>query len=652
MCGISGFFRPSGFHPEEARQAVRKIANTLTHRGPDDSGEWVDGDYGIALGHRRLSILDLSAAGYQPMISASGRYVMVFNGEIYNHLDIRKDIGVVKQVPWRGHSDTEVLLAGFDHWGIEETLKKTVGMFAFALWDRQDRVLTLARDRMGEKPLYYGWQGDVFMFGSELRALRAHPAFKSDIDRQVLPLYLQHGYIPAPHSIYRGICKLLPGTFLEISGAVSRGSLPEPRPYWSLREVAEAGISNPFTGSDQEIIDELEARVMQAVSLQSVADVPLGAFLSGGIDSSLVVALMQAQSMRPVKTFTIGFYEQSYNEALHAESVAKHLGTDHTTLYVSSKKLLEIVPHIHELYDEPFSDSSASMLVSKLARQEVKVSLSGDGGDESFGGYDGYRRVNSLWRKYQIIPSFLRPLISKSVLAFSPTILTGLLTPLLRLAGRNTSTSIPFGQRLHKLAMGLQYEDPIELFWLVKSHGGVERTLIRNHDSVVEVCREGIALPDFKHIYNSMMYWDSVEYLPDDILVKVDRAAMSVSLETRAPLLDHRVVEFAWQLPGNIKIRGGQGKWPLQQVLQRYVPKTLVDRPKMGFNLPIAEWIRGPLRSWSEDLLSEDRLLREGYFESENVRKMLKEHILGQHNWYVLLLRLIAFQSWLGKTSA
>lgn len=619
----------------------------MTHRGPDDSGEWVDGDAGIALGHRRLSVLDLSSSGHQPMISVSGRYVLVFNGEIYNHLDIRKDIEVLEPISWRGHSDTESLLAGFDRWGIESTLKKTVGMFAFALWDREERVLTLARDRMGEKPLYYGWQDETFLFGSELKALREHPAFKSNIDRNALLLYLNYGYISAPHSIYQDIHKLQPGQFLQISLSASTGFLPDSIPYWSLGRVAAAGLANPFSGSDEEAVDELEARLMQAVALQRVADVPLGAFLSGGIDSSLIVALMQAQFSQPVKTFTIGFHDQGYNEATYAEAVANHLGTDHITLYISPNEVLECIPRIHELYDEPFSDASASMLVSQLARQKVKVSLSGDGGDELFGGYDRYLILNSIWKNFKRIPHVIRESIAAIIHAIPANALSSFLNPVLSLRGR--SPSIPFGQRLHQYASILRCEDSTMAYWLMMSHEGLKSRLIKNGGSVTEIDFQDIDRPDFKNFQDVMMYEDCMSYLPDDILVKVDRAAMAVSLETRVPILDHRIVEFSWKLPISMKIRNGEGKWLLRQVLFRYIPKTLVERPKMGFNLPGAEWLRGPLRDWSEDLLTENRLNRDGYFEARLVRKMLKQHVEGQYNWQALLWRLLAFQSWASR---
>ena len=648
MCGISGFLRRQSFRSADDLQTVRNMASAISYRGPDDSGEWVDSDAGLALSHRRLSILDLSDAGHQPMLSASGRYAIVFNGEIYNHLDVRRKLEIKNQIAWRGHSDTESLLAGIENWGVESTLKELVGMFAFALWDRRDKVLTLARDRIGEKPLYYGWQNDVFMFGSELGALRMHPAFERKINPDVLPHFLKYGYIPAPYSIYAGIHKLLPGTYVSVkkSSIDNKGEIP--KAYWSLSSVADSGIKQPYPGDDEETIDELDSRLSEAVSLQRIADVPLGAFLSGGVDSSVVVALMQKQSTQAVKTFTIGFNEKQYNEAEYAEAIAKYLGTDHTTLYMSTNEILKSIPSLYETYDEPFSDSSASIMISRLARDQVKVALSGDGGDESFGGYKGYHMMNALWNKYQTIPRALKPVISKSILLTSPDILTKILSPVLNLVGR--STTIPVGQRMHQLAKGLSGVDSLSFFRLMKTHGGIEYDLLGNALSMSDLGMKGQQVPKFTEFQNLMMCVDSLEYLPDDILVKVDRASMAVSLETRAPLLDHRVVELAWKIPHQMKYRDGEGKWPLRKLLNRYIPGELTERPKMGFNLPTAEWLRGPLKEWSADLLNRDTLSKADYFNTENVQKILNQHLLGIHNWQALLWRIIAFQAWLEKS--
>ena len=644
MCGLTGVFQPTGFAVSTCEGIVRKSAENLSHRGPDDGGTWVDGDAGIALGHRRLSILDLSPAGHQPMISASGRYVIAFNGEIYNHLEIRKELEVSKSPPaWRGRSDTETVLSGFDRWGIDSLLKKTVGMFAFALWDRQERMLTLARDRVGEKPLYYGWQGNTFLFGSELKALRAHPAFRADIDRNVLALYLRHGYIAAPYSIYKNIFKLLPGAYLQLSAQQSPGTLPTPRAYWSLREVVERGLANPFAGSDEDAIGELESRLMRAVSLQRVADVPLGAFLSGGIDSSTIVALMQAQSTLPVKTFTIGFHEQSYNEAEHARSVAQHLGTEHTELYVTPRDAMQVIPKLPTLYDEPFGDSSAipTFLVSQLARRHVTVSLSGDGGDELFGGYDRYQRTQSLWSAVQRIPPVGRRWLAGAVAMLPVDGLNLCLNPIVSREDQSP------GDRVRRLALYLS-AGTMEQFYQVQVSQRNDSVAIVLGDTGPLEAQTGLTQwsPNGQ-LYERMMYADAMSYLPDDILVKVDRAAMSVSLETRVPMLDPRVVEFAWRLPLHTKVRHGKTKWLLREVLFKHVPRELIERPKKGFGVPVGRWMRGPLRDWAEDLLSKQRLATDGFLNPGTVRKQWRQHRDGKANWGDSLWTVLMFQAWL-----
>lgn len=634
------------------------MAQRIVHRGPDDSGVWVDVEAGIALAHRRLSILDLSPAGHQPMVSVLGRYVIVFNGEIYNYLELRRELddsphhGLLQGeggVPhWRGHSDTETLLACFEAWGIEATLKKSVGMFAIALWDRAERVLTLARDRMGEKPLYYGWQGETFLFGSELKALRAHPAFQGKIDRDSLALMLRHNYIPAPYSIYQGIRKLPPGTYLKLLMGKREG---EPVPYWSLREVAERGQAQPFVGSETEAVTALEAHLLESIGLQMIADVPLGAFLSGGVDSSTVVALMQAQSIRPVKTFTIGFHEEGYNEAQHAKVVARHLDTEHTELYVTPDEAMNVIPHLPALYDEPFSDSSQipTFLLSQLAKQHVTVSLSGDAGDELFGGYGRYFLARSIWRKVGWIPYVWRKGLARGIRLLSPEAWNAIGQPFANflLGGLRPR---PFGDRTHKLA------EIIADGSREKIYRGLVSIWKRPADVVIGGTEPPTALTDrsswpaIHDFEQRMMYLDTMSYLPDDILVKVDRAAMGVSLETRVPFLDHRVVEFAWGLPLSMKIRGGQGKWILRQVLYKYVPEELIERPKMGFGVPIDSWLRGPLKEWAEALLDESRLKREGYFNPAPIRQKWVEHLSGQRNWQYYLWDVLMFQAWLEAT--
>ena len=594
MCGFSGFLSGNCVPVSEWPMLLQRMGNTIAHRGPDDSGIWLDAEVGIGLVHRRLSVVDLSPAGHQPMQLNNGRYVLVFNGEIYNHLNLRCELEKAGGIAWRGHSDTETLLAGFEAWGIQGTIERAIGMFAIAVWDRRENTLTLARDRMGEKPLYYGWQGDTFLFGSELKALRAHQAFQAEIDRGALCLLLRHNYIPAPYSIYKGIAKLRPGCLLTVS---LRQREPNMVTYWSGAQVAASGVANVFTGSAIQAVDELETLLKDAVRQQMMADVPLGAFLSGGVDSSTVVALMQAQSARSVKTFTIGFEEEGYNEAVHAKAVAKHLGTEHTELYVTSEQAMAVIPRLPTLYDEPFSDSSQipTFLVSQLARQHVTVSLSGDAGDELFCGYNRYQMTAGLWRKLSVLPIPVRKFIAQGVTTFSPQAWNRLAKALpYSVCGAN------IGYKLHKRANMLSSVSVDALYRRLASHwddpasvviGGLEPAILLTGDAS--------NLPGLDPIQR-MMAMDMLTYLPDDILVKVDRAAMGVSLESRVPFLDHRVVEFAWRLPQSMKLRDGQTKWALRQVLYRHVPKELIERPKMGFGVPIDSWLRGPLRDWAE----------------------------------------------------
>ena len=652
MCGLAGFFGGEiGAVSDD--DLLRFMANALIHRGPDDGGYWHDGKQRIALGHRRLAIVDLSPAGHQPMASTNEHYVLAFNGEIYNHVALREELEQIQfntplstgGMEWRGHSDTETLLAGIEAWGLEATLKKSIGMFAIALWDRQARTLTLARDRMGEKPLYYGWQGSgnerVFLFGSELKALKAHPAFAADIDRGALCLLLRHNYIPAPYSIYQGIAKLEPGCLLSVSLAQ-----PEPKiwKYWDAVEVACAGVAQPFAGTADQAVDALEVLAKDAVRQQMMADVPLGACLSGGIDSSTIVALMQAQSARPVKTFTIGFNEEGYNEAVHAKAVARHLGTEHTELYVTPEQAMEVIPRLPSLYCEPFSDSSQipTFLVSQLAKQHVTVSLSGDAGDELFCGYNRYQMTEKLWHKLALVPAPLRALMVKGITALSPTAwdsLAGMIP--------GTGRYAAFGDKLHKGAGVLPSTTVDELYLGMVSHlrnpaewviGGQEPP---THLTGLRPNLAGLGAVE------RMMALDAISYLPDDILVKVDRAGMGVSLESRVPFLDHRVVEFAWSLPLSYKLREGQTKWPLRQVLYRHIPRELIDRPKMGFGVPLHDWLRGPLREWAEELLGEARLAREGYFHPALIRQIWAEHLSGRRNWMAQLWNVLMFQAWL-----
>jgi len=622
------------------------MAAALRHRGPDDQGVWVDPDAGLALSHSRLAILDLSAEGHQPMFSADGRFVIVFNGEIYNFHDLRSDLEKSGH-SFRGHSDTEVMLAAIVQWGLEAALKRFVGMFAFGLWDRQERALHLARDRMGEKPLYYGWTDSVFLFGSELKALRAHPRWQGEIDRNALALLMRHNYIPAPHSIYRGIFKLPPGTFLTVAtAAVNPGALPAPVAFWNMKAVVEASV--PFAGTEIEAAERFEALLRDAVAKQMVADVPLGAFLSGGVDSSTIVALMQAQSSRPVKTFTIGFREAEFNEANYAKAVANHLGTDHTELYVTPKEAMGVIPRLPEIYDEPFSDGSQipTFLVSQLARRHVTVSLSGDAGDELFGGYPRYPLAQRIWSRVGWMPRTGRSALSTLLRTLKPQTWDRALGWTSKFASDRV-WSERIGDRLHKLADILSADTPDRTYRGLISHWKEPEQLVIGAKEPLTALSDPAQWADLPSFFQRMMYLDTVTYLPDDILVKVDRASMAVSLESRIPLLDHRVVEFAWRVPLAMKIRKGTDKWLLRQVLYKYVPRTLIERPKKGFGVPIDQWLRGPLRDWAENLLNSDRLRREGFLNPRIVTLKWSEHLSGKRNWQYYLWDVLMFQAWL-----
>ena len=613
----------------------------LAHRGPDDSGTFHDSATGIGLAFRRLSILDLSPEGHQPMYSASGRYVLIFNGEVYNFEEIRAELGARQ---WRGHSDTEVMLEAFESWGVESAVKRFVGMFAFALWDRGDRKLYLVRDRIGIKPLYYGRVDGNFVFGSELKAIRQYPEFQPDIDRDVLTLYLRYNYVPSPHCIYKGLCKLPPGHFLMLDSAT--GALLS-QPYWSAREVALEGLHSAFAGSDAEAIEQLHQRLLSAVRLRMIADVPLGAFLSGGIDSSTVVALMQAQSSRPVKTFTIGFHEDAYNEAIHAKAVAKHLGTDHTELYLTPQDALNVVPLLPSMYDEPFSDSSQipTYLISKLAQESVTVSLSGDGGDELFGGYNRYLFTRRIWTLLKALPKSARKVAAHLLRAATPYSIDRFFQLLRPVLPRKLRPAIP-GDKAHKLAALLSVESPEAFYYGALSHWERPTDIVLNSHEPGTVLASIAESSWPSNIEEVMMLTDQLNYLPDDILTKVDRASMAVSLEARVPMLDHRVVEFAWKLPLHFKIRNGTGKWILRQILYQYVPPELLERPKMGFGVPIDRWLRGPLRDWAEDLLSVKSLEQHGLLDANPIRLKWQEHLSGDRNWQYLLWDILAFQDW------
>lgn len=645
MCGLTGIFDPELNPPADMQGRIRAMTARLQHRGPDAEGFWM-GD-GVALGHRRLAIIDLTETGAQPMVSTSGRRVIAFNGEIYNHLDLRRMLEHAGAAPaWRGASDTETLMAAIEHWGLDNALRRASGMFAIALWDRQQRRLSLARDRMGEKPLYWGHVGRTLVFGSELKALRVHPGFPTSVCRDALLQYLRYGYVPAPRSIHPGVWKLEPGCILEVAGYPGPTQGPirpgekvgglSVRRYWSLNAAIEAGKPEQFSDDGAALVT-LEEGLSGAVARQMMADVPLGAFLSGGIDSSLIVALMQQQSSRPVRTFTIGFQEAAFNEAPHAAAVARVLGTDHTEIMVTDADAREVIPQLPELYDEPFADSSQipTFLVCRAARQHVTVALSGDGGDELFGGYNRYYWGPRIWRRVERLPRGMRRALVFGLTALPPSVWD-------RVGGRNFSRA---GEKIHKLAGALSGANTVDDLY---------RNLVSLWDrpEIVGLGREPPSLLDDPlpiTLINSaerMMAQDMRSYLPDDILCKVDRAAMGVSLETRAPFLDSQVIAISNRLPVDMKIRDNQGKWALRQLLYRHVPRELIERPKAGFEIPVGEWLRGPLRPWAEEVLSERRLERDGLLASAPIRRLWCEHLSGRHDHTARLWTILMFQAW------
>lgn len=638
MCGIVGYWDKQGADTS----IVEQMAMRIQHRGPDGAGTWLNSAGDLALAHRRLAIIDLTPAGHQPMTSPCGRYTLVFNGEIYNHRNLRTILeSEGGEFAWCGHSDTETLLAALRHWGLKNTLEKLNGMFAFALWDDQEKTLTLARDRMGEKPLYYGHNNGCFLFGSELKSFKAYPHWQAEIDRNALALYMRHSAVPAPWSIYKGIKKLLPAHFVNVSESGEKVS--EPCCYWSLADVAEQGVANRKPNSN-DLVGELDYLLRDAVSSRMAADVPLGAFLSGGFDSTIVTALMQAQSSSPVKTFTIGFNEQGYNEAVHAKAVAKHLGTEHTELYVTPEQAMAVIPKLPTIWDEPFSDSSQipTLLVSELAKQHVTVSLSGDGGDELFCGYSRYTEGYKIWQKLNLLPAPMRQALGSLMQVFPGAPIETLLNLLPK------RFQIPhFADRLPKLGSVLKEKSAESYYQRLVSHWNEPEQIVLGAVEPKTLFNYPDKSPNLSDFREQMMYLDSMTYLPDDILTKVDRASMAVSLEARVPLLDHRVVEFAWQVPMSMKYRDGNGKWLLREVLYKYVPRELMERPKMGFGVPIDVWLRGPLRDWAEALLDEQRLKSEGFLDPTPIRKMWEEHLNGKRRWHYYLWDILMFQAWL-----
>jgi len=641
MCGITGFWRFNNKCNGNDENYIRRMTQVLSHRGPDDHNIWVDKNSGIALGHRRLSIIDLSIAGRQPMTSSNGQFVIVYNGEVYNAAEIRKELE--KQGSnFRGHSDTEVILEACASWGIENAVKRFVGMFAFTLWDTKQEKLHLVRDRVGIKPLYWGIINDLFLFGSELKSLREHPDWKPEIDRNSLAAYMRYCYVPTPNTIYQGINKLEPGTILTI------GKEKQPRytKYWQLSNVVEEAIKyRDRAQNESDVIEEFHNLLTDAVKNRMISDVPLGAFLSGGIDSSTVVSLMQANAASAIKTFTIGFGEQDYDEAQHAKDVATHLGTDHTELYVTANDSLQLIPGIPEIYDEPFADSSQipTFLISKLTRQHVTVALSGDGGDEVFMGYNRYLFAHRLMKYLNSLPSGARKFLGKRMHSVSNQLWPNLTK---YLPGKQQHPQL--GSKIQKVAELLSTGMPITYKGII-SHWQDPVNIVKDSCEPKDVLEDMRILSTLSEQTEQMQFFDTLLYLPDDILTKVDRASMANSLEVRVPILDHRVLEFAWRLPGKYKLRNGESKWLLRQILYKYVPKELVERPKMGFGVPIDDWLKGPLRDWAESLIDESKMREQGYLNTIPIRKKWDEHINGKGNWKFPLWNILMFQSWYEK---
>ena len=635
MCGIAGYIGET----KNPSDCLTKMAQAINHRGPDSNGLWIDQE-GIGLAHTRLSILDLSTAGHQPMHSVSGNYVLIFNGEIYNHKYLRSELESISNRNWLGHSDTETLLASIEEWGIEDTLAKVKGMFAIALWDKKSKNLFLSCDRIGEKPLYYGWVNEQFVFASELKSIKEFPTFNNEIDRNSLAMFLRFNSIPAPYSIYENIYKLEPGQIVKID---SKSKQIQKNSFWSIEEAYKNGNMNKFTGTSKEAVDKLEHLLSSAVSSQMQSDVPLGAFLSGGVDSSTIVALMQSFSNSKVNTFTIGFNSKEFDEAKHAAQVAKYLGTDHYDKYVTDSDALNVIPNLPNIYDEPFADSSQipTFLVSEFAKQKVTVALSGDAGDELFGGYNRYIFSEKTLNNVLKAPSAIKKLVSKIILSLSEEKWNRLLS------GSMSKSFSNIGNKLHKTADILSSKSIRDLHFRLVSQIHNPSEWIKHTNEYESKLNDDIDRFKELNSIESMMAYDLISYLPTDILTKVDRAAMSVSLETRIPFLDIDVIEFSSSLPIEYKIRNGVSKWALREVLYKHVPKDLIERPKMGFGVPLAEWLRGPLKDWAESLLDEKRLHQEGFFNVEFVRDKWLQHLSGNRNWSYQLWNILMFQAWL-----
>jgi asparagine synthase (glutamine-hydrolysing) len=648
VCGFAGLFDPGHeASPEAIERQAQAMAAVLVHRGPDDQGSWSDPEGFVAFAHRRLAVVDISPTGHQPMTSADGRWVINYNGEIYNFGVLRRRLES-EGVAFRGTSDTEVLLSAVQRWGLDAALDACEGMFALALWDGDRHQLHLVRDRFGEKPLYYGWAGRQLAFASELKALHQLPQFTPVLDLGAVSLFLRHNCVPAPATAYRGVAQLAPGRVLTVGRDLRPGQLPVPRVYWSAEEAIEKHRLQPLLGPTEDLTDELEAALDASISARMVADVPVGAFLSGGVDSSVVVALMQRHASRPVQTFTVGFADRGFDESEDAAAVARHLGTEHTCLQVSDADAAAVIPQLPDIWDEPFADISQipTLLVSRLARRTVTVSLSGDGGDELFAGYNRHAWLERLWCSTAHVPPGLRRLAGAALVALPPSLIDG--------AARLSAGATHRGQvrlpasKVAKTGKVLRARGPAEAYLALVSHWDDPASMLR-HPPPRPTSGLPARWPALSGLTEQMLWLDLVGYLPDDILVKLDRAAMAVSLESRAPFLDRRVLEVAWRLPLEMKLRQGTTKWILRQVLYRHVPRALVERPKMGFGVPIGAWLRGPLRPWAEELLSERALRDRGVLEPAPVRRAWRQHVEGRRDLGYELWDLLVLQAWLDR---
>ena len=649
MCGLAGFIDNNRSRSSESLEALsHKMCSTLINRGPDDFGSWVDEKSGIAMSHRRLAIQDTTLAGHLPMVSKSGRYIIVYNGEIYNYKTLREELKKAGYF-FRSQSDTEVLLAAIEIWGLSAALDKFVGMFAFALWDKNNHRLYLVRDRLGEKPLYYGIFGNVILFGSELKAFEVHDSFVKSINRDAISLLLRYNYIPAPYSIYDKIYKIKPGTFLEIKVENHKISTTE-YTYWAYKNfVMSEGIDNKIYNYKEAKLSIKDA-LTESIRSQMIADVPLGAFLSGGIDSSLIVSIMQSLSPDPIKTYTIGFDHSEYNEANDAKSIANYLGTDHTELYVTASQALNVIPKIPNIFDEPFADSSQipTYLISKLASSNVTVSLSGDGGDELFGGYNRYYKGYSAWKNFSRMPYPINYIFSEIICSINPEKWNFLYNHF----GKYISDEKNYkniGDKLYKMADIIKINNPQDMYLSLVSFWNNTEQIVLNSSEPMSTPRDYDNWVENLDDRENMMFLDTISYLPDDILTKVDRSSMAVSLESRTPFLNHSLVELSQRIPIELKIKDGKGKWILRNILNDFIPANFIDKPKTGFGIPIAEWLRGPLKEWAEALIDSSRLKHDGYFNAELVTNMWDKHLNKSRNYGHHLWSILMFQAWLGK---